>query len=71
MKTATKTAIRPTDELWQWAALKRSSYSASKSPTARSPRIMRHLPRSSAQIAQGILVGLYTILRDSCHTPRR
>lgn len=69
MKTSTKTAIRPTDELWQWAALKRSSYVASKYPVAKSSKSL-NLTRASAQMAQGILSRLYTILRDSCPTFR-
>ena len=69
MKPSTKSAIRPTDELWQWAALKRSSYVASKYPTGRSTRPL-DLTRSSAQMAQGILAMLYTILRDTCCTRR-
>lgn len=69
MKPSTKSAIRPTDELWQWAALKRSSYVATKYPVGRSSRPM-DLTRSSAQMAQGILARLYTILRESCCTRR-
>lgn len=59
MKTTTKTAIRSTDELWQWAALKRSSNQASRSTS-------RNFTRESSQMAQGILYRLYAILRDSC-----
>lgn len=75
MKTPVKRVIRPTDELWQWAALKRTSYVASKYPATRSsrstmPRPLSQLSRSSAQMAQGILARLYTILRDSCRTRR-
>lgn len=69
MKPPTKSAIRPTDELWQWAALKRSSHVASKYPVGRSSRPI-NLTRSSAQMAQGILARLYTILRETCCTRR-
>lgn len=65
MKPTTKSAIRPTDELWQWAALKRGSYVASKYPVGRSSRPI-NLTRSSAQMAQGIMARLYAILRESC-----
>ena len=69
MKPSTKSAIRPTDELWQWAALKRSAYVATKYPGGRSSRSM-NLTRSSSQMAQGILKRLYTILRETCSTRR-
>jgi hypothetical protein len=59
MKTTTKTAIRSTDELWQWAALKRSSNHAARSTS-------RQYPRESSQMAQGILSRLYALLRGSC-----
>jgi len=68
MKPSTKSAIRPTDELWQWAALKRSTYVASKYPVGRPSR--PNITRSSAQMAQGILARLYTILRETCCTRR-
>lgn len=70
MKPSTKTVIRPTDELWQWAALKRTSYVASKYPVSRSPKSL-NLTRSSAQMAQGILSRLRAILREACRTSRR
>ncbi|MEI6344488.1 MAG: hypothetical protein WCP41_03865 [Verrucomicrobiota bacterium] len=57
MKTATKTTIRPSDDLWQWAALKRSSDLASKYPVSKS----RHLIPS--QMAKGILNRLCNLLR--------
>lgn len=63
MKTTTKTAIRSTDELWQWAALKRSSVHASRSTS-------RQYPRESSQMAQGILSRFYAILRETCITRR-
>jgi len=69
MKTATKSAIRSTDELWQWAALKRRSSMAPKQAGGRSFRAL-NLTRSSAQMAQGILARLYTILRESCSSRR-
>jgi len=69
MKPSTKSAIRPTDELWQWAALKRSAYVATKYPVGRSSRPM-NLTRSSSQMAQGILARLYTILRETCSARR-
>ena len=59
MKTTTKTAIRSTDELWQWAALKRSSNHAGRSTS-------RQYTRESSQMAQGILSRLYALLRGSC-----
>lgn len=62
MKPSTKSAIRPTDELWQWAALKRTSYVASKYPVGRTSRPL-NITRCSAQMAQGILLRLRTILR--------
>jgi hypothetical protein len=65
MKTAIKTPLRSSDELWQWAALKRTSYVASKYPVGRSSKSL-NLTRVSAQMAQGILSRLYTILRESC-----
>ena len=59
MKSAIKTPIRSSDELWQWAALKRSSDLASKypelKPSARKPSLM----------AQGIMARFYTILRST------
>ena len=64
MKTATKSAIRSTDELWQWAALKRSSDLSSKYPSSRFPL------QGSSSMAQGILARLYTILRESCRLRR-
>jgi hypothetical protein len=57
MKTTTKTAILSTDELWQWAALKRTSLHSPK------PSAVRTLTRNSSQMAQGILNRLYDILR--------
>jgi hypothetical protein len=57
MKTATKSTIRSTDELWQWAALKRTSLHSTK------PSAARALTRHSSQMAQGILNRLYELLR--------
>lgn len=63
MKTTTKTEIRSTDELWQWAALKRSSNHAGRSTS-------RQYTRESSRMARGILSRLYAILRESCITRR-
>ena len=57
MKTATKSTIRSTDELWQWAALKRTSLHSPK------PSAAQTLTRHSSRMAQGILNRLYDILR--------
>jgi len=60
MNTATKkSAIRSTDELWQWAALKRSASLAQK------PSMTSSMARHSSSMAQGILTRLYEILRVS------
>jgi hypothetical protein len=65
MKTATKkSAIRSTDELWQWAALKRSSTMVPK------PSIARSVTRHSSAMAQGILCRLYEILRSGTRVRR-
>ncbi|MEI6080887.1 MAG: hypothetical protein WCR44_00470 [Verrucomicrobiota bacterium] len=56
MKTATKSTIRSTDELWQWAALKRSASLAPKRSMTSS------MARHSSSMAQGILNRLYEIL---------
>lgn len=57
MKTATKSTIRSTDDLWQWAALKRTSLHSPK------PSAAHVLTRHSSQMAQGILNHLYELLR--------
>jgi|GEM_PF-571215 hypothetical protein len=62
--TIKKSAIRSTDELWQWAALKRSA----SLQTAFSPK--RSVSRSSVTMAHGILNRLCEILRVTAKTAK-
>jgi hypothetical protein len=64
MKTAIKTPIRSSDELWLWAEKKRHSSPASKYAM---PRVSA---RHSSPMAQGILSRLYSLLKSSGITPR-
>jgi len=64
MKTAIKTPIRSSDELWLWAEEKRHSSLASKYSMTRGS--VRH----SSPMAQGILSRLYSLLKSSGLTPR-
>jgi ubiquinone biosynthesis protein COQ9 len=64
MKTATKTPIRSSDELWLWAEEKRHSSLASKYAK---PRVSA---RHTSPMAQGILSRLYSLLKSSGLTLR-
>ena len=59
MKTAIKTPIRSSDELWLWAEEKRYSSLASKYAM---PRVSA---RHSSPMARGILSRLYSLLKSS------
>ncbi len=65
MKTAIKTPIRSSDELWQWAALKRSSDLASKYPE------LKHSASKPSPMAQGIIARFYAILRSTINSSLR
>ena len=70
MKTASKTPIRSSDELWLWAA--EAAQSEKKSPSSRYSRISRTMAsaRPSSPMARGILSRLYSLLRASRLTVR-
>jgi hypothetical protein len=63
MKTAIKTPIRSSDELWLWAEEKRHSKQQS-SPASKyaMPRVSAH---HSSPMARGILSRLYSLLKSS------
>ncbi|MCX6958996.1 MAG: hypothetical protein NTW91_01625 [Verrucomicrobia bacterium] len=68
MKTAIKTPIRSSDELWLWAEEKRHSKQHSSSASKYS--MTRGSVRYSSPMAQGILSRLYFLLKSSGLTPR-
>ena len=63
MKTAIKTPIRSSDELWLWAEEKR--HSKQQSSLASKYSMTRVSVRHSSPMARGILSRLYSLLKSS------